>query len=100
MPAKLAVAMDVGVGEIELEGLSNNLTMEVGVGSIRVEINDTDYARIHASVGVGETAIKGFSDQQVDNERSFMSSDSYYYGEGELEIDIEVGVGEVEVRSR
>ena len=92
--------MDVGAGEIELEGLSNNLTMEVGVGSIRVEINDTDYARIHASVGVGETTIKGFSDQQVDNERSFTSSDSYYYGEGELEIDIEVGVGEVEVRSR
>ena len=69
--------MDVGVGEIELEGLSNNLTMEVGVGSIRVKINDTDYARIHASVGVGETATKGFADQQVDNERSFMSSDSY-----------------------
>ena len=100
MPAKLAVAMDVSAGEIELEGLSNNLTMEVGVGSIHVEINDTDYARIHASVGVGETTIKGFSDQQVDNERSFTSSDSYYYGESELEIDIEAGVGEVEVRSR
>lgn len=100
IPAKLAVAFEVGVGEIELEGLSNNLKMEVGVGSIRVDIADTDYARIHLSVGVGETAIKGFSNQQVDNERSFMSSDTYYHGDGELEIDIEVGVGEVEVRSR
>jgi len=100
IPAKLAISMDVGVGEIELEGLSNNLKMEVGVGSIRVDVDDTDYARIHASVGVGETTIKGFSAQQVDNERSFMSSDSYYHGDGELEIDIEIGVGEVEVRSR
>ncbi|MFT7208004.1 MAG: hypothetical protein ACI9JU_002771 [Pseudohongiellaceae bacterium] len=67
-----------------------------------MDINDNDYAMIHASVGVGETAINGFSNQQIDNERSFMSSDSYYYGDGELEIDIEVGVGvgEVEVRSR
>ncbi|PCI76357.1 MAG: hypothetical protein COB20_10840 [SAR86 cluster bacterium] len=100
MPSKLAIGIDVGVGDIELEGLSNNLAMELGVGSVRVEIDDTDYAVIHASVGVGDTAIKGFSGEHVDNERTFMSSDSYYYGDGELEIDIEVGVGDVEVRSR
>lgn len=100
LPAKLAVAIDVGVGEIELEDFSNNLEMEVGVGSVRVEINDTDYAMIRASAGVGDTALKGFPGQQVDNERSFMSSDSYHYGDGDLEIEIEVGVGDVEVRSR
>jgi hypothetical protein len=100
MPAKLAIAIEVDVGDIELEDFSNNLEMKVGVGSVRVEVDDSDYAMIRASVGVGDTAIKGFSGQQADNERAFVSSDSYHYGDGVLEIEIEVGVGDVEVRSR
>lgn len=102
MPAKLAIAIDVGVGDIELEHFANNLKMEVGIGSVRVEVDDTDYAMIRASVGVGDTAINGFSGQPADNERTFMSSDSYHYGDGDLEIEIEVevGVGDVEVKSR
>lgn len=100
MPAKLAIAIDVGVGDIQLEDFSNNLQMDVGVGEVRVDIADTDYAMIRASAGVGDTAIKGFPGQQVDNERSFISSDSYHYGDGDLEIEIDVGVGDVQVRSR
>jgi len=100
MPAKLAMTIDVGVGEIELDGLSNSLQMSVGVGEVRVDIDDTDYSMIRASAGVGDTAIKGFPNQQVDNERSFVSSDSYHYGDGDLEIEIELGVGDVVVRSR
>lgn len=100
MPAKLAMGIEVGVGDIELKGFSNNLQMDVGVGEVRVDIADTDYAMIRASAGVGDTAIKGFPGQQVDNERSFISSDSYHYGDGDLEIEIDVGVGDVQVRSR
>lgn len=100
MPAKLAIAIDVGVGDIELEDLANNLEMEVGVGSVRVEVDDINYGMIRASAGVGDTAIKGFPGQRSDNERTFMSSDSYHYGDGDLEIEIEVGVGDVQVISR
>ena len=100
IPAKLALAMDVGVGDIELDDFSNSLEMDVGVGSVRVDIDDTDYAVIRVSVGVGDASIEGFGRDRVDNERSFVSADSYYHGDGVLEIDIEVGVGEVVVRSR
>lgn len=100
IPAKLAVAIEVGVGDIELVDLSNSLKMEVGVGSVRVDVDDTDYALIHASAGVGDTSITGFTGKHVDNERSFMSSDSYHYGDGGFEIEVEVGVGDVQVRSR
>ena len=100
MPSKLAIAIDVGVGDIELDDFSNNLNMEVGVGSVRVDIDDTDYAVIRASAGVGDTSISGFSGKRVDNERTFMSSESYHHGDGKLEIDIEVGVGDVQIRSR
>ncbi len=100
IPARLAATIDVGVGDIELHDFSNSLEMEVGVGSIQVDIDDTDYAAIRVSVGVGDASIRGFGEDRVGNERSFVSADSYYHGDGEFEIDIEVGVGEVVVRSR
>jgi len=100
LPARLAIFMEVGVGDIRLENLSNSLEMDVGVGSVRVDTDASDFALIHAAAGVGDTAIKGFSGHRVDNERSFMSSESYYRGEGSAEIEIEVGVGDVEIRSR
>lgn len=100
LPASLAVAIEVGVGDIELKGVSNNLEMDVGVGSVRVDIDDTDYGMIRASAGVGDSSIQGFGYERVDNERSFVSSDSFYNGDGELEMRIDVGVGDVEVRSR
>ncbi|NQV69120.1 MAG: hypothetical protein HQ498_03740 [Pseudohongiella sp.] len=101
LPAKLAVDLNVGVGDIRIEEFSNNLQMEVGVGAVRVEVNGTDYAEIRLSAGVGDTSIRGF-DNHTDNERSFVSAESYYHGKGELEMemDIEVGVGDVEVINR
>lgn len=99
LPAKLAVEMNLGVGDIRIKEFTNSLEMEVGVGAVRIEVNDTDYEEIHLSAGVGDASISGFSNGS-DNERSFISADSYYHGSGELTINIEVGVGDVEVRNR
>ncbi len=98
MPAKLALEIEVGVGDIHIEEFTNSLDMEVGVGSVRVEVADTDYRLVHATAGVGDATIRGFA-TRADNERNFISAESYYHGEGELEIEIEVGVGDVEVRN-
>ena len=97
MPAKLALEIEMGVGDIQIEDFANDLEMELGVGAVRVEVADVDYDSIHASVGVGDATVRGFSNSS-DNERSFVSADSYYHGSGELEMEIEVGVGDIEVR--
>ncbi len=99
LPAKLALNMDLGVGDIHIKGFSNDLHLELGVGAVRVEVDDTDYGQIHVSAGVGDANIRGFT-HRADNERSFVSADAYYHGEGDLEMSIEVGVGDVEVRNR
>ena len=97
LPAKLALELDMGVGDIHIEDFANSLDLELGVGAVRVDVADVDYDAIHASVGVGDSTIRGFS-QGMDNERNFISADSYYHGEGEFEMQIEVGVGDVEIR--
>lgn len=99
LPAKLELEIDLGVGEIHIEDFTNSLDMDVGVGSIRVDVAAEDYDVIHANAGVGDSRISGFSGG-TDNERNFISADSYYHGEGDKFMEIELGVGDIEIRRR
>lgn len=99
LPANLELEVDLGVGEIHIEDFSNSLDMEVGVGSIRVDVAADDYDVIHANAGVGDSIISCFSGG-TDNERNFISADSYYHGEGDKFMEIELGVGDIEIRRR
>ncbi len=99
LPAHLEVSMEVGVGEVELSNFANDLHLELGVGSVQLDVADVDFDTIHLEVGVGDVSIRGF-DTSSDNERSFVGADSWYYGEGEFEISVDVGVGDADVRRR
>lgn len=99
LPAHLEVSMEVGVGEVELSNFANDLNLELGVGSVQLDVADVDFDTIHLEVGVGDVSIRGF-DTSSDNERSFVGADSWYYGEGEFEISVDVGVGDADVRRR
>jgi hypothetical protein len=98
LPAHLAVSMDIGVGEVQFSDFANNLNMELGVGSMQLNVAEgVDFESIHLKVGVGDTSVRGF-DNGSDNERSFVGADSWYHGDGEFVIEVEVGVGDARVR--
>lgn len=100
LPVRLAAEIEVGIGDIQIDGLSNSLILELGVGSVEVNVDSEDYGEIIASTGVGDAVIRGFG-QGTDNERSHLvGADAYYYGEGEHTIEIEVGVGDARIRAR
>ncbi len=97
VPAKLAMEIEMGVGSVDISDLSNSLMLEVGVGEVSITTLDMDFAKIEASVGVGDAALRGFG-RSAENERSFVSADAFYEGDGEHEIKVELGVGEVSIR--
>ncbi|MEQ8955591.1 MAG: hypothetical protein RL120_15780 [Gammaproteobacteria bacterium] len=99
LPVHLAVSMELGVGDVDINEFANDLRLELGVGSVQVDVVDMDFGTIHLQTGVGDSSIRGF-DGGVDNERSIVGADSYYEGNGEYEIEIEVGVGDARVRRR
>jgi hypothetical protein len=99
IPRNLALEMNIGVGEVSLEQFANDLDMELGVGEVRVMVDDTEYRSIDLSVGVGETIIRGF-DNSASSEREIVSQRSRYGGSGDYRMDIEVGVGEARVVNR
>lgn len=99
LPAHLAISMDIGVGEVSIENLANDLRLDMGVGAVQINVADIDYDRIHLQTGVGDSSLRGFG-RSTDNERNIVGADSYYQGEGEYQISVEVGVGDTQVRRR
>jgi uncharacterized membrane protein YkoI len=97
IPAKLALVIDVGVGEVVVDKLSNELVMNIGVGSVHIDALEESFDEIHLKTGVGDAVIRGMQ-SRADNERDFISADAYYKGTGVHDITIDVGVGEVLVR--
>ena len=96
LPAALALDVDVGVGDVRVIDFSNELNMEVDVGTARVDVAHQDFRSIHVSSGVGDAILRGFQ-QSNESKRNFVSADAYYYGEGKHRIELEVGVGEAVV---
>ena len=99
LPAHLAIDLEIGVGDVDIDGLANDLILEMGVGSVQVDVADMDFSSIHLQTGVGDSSLRGFG-RGTDNERNFVGADSFYQGDGEYQISVEVGVGEARVRRR
>ncbi|MEQ8313896.1 MAG: hypothetical protein RL839_02780 [Gammaproteobacteria bacterium] len=99
LPVHLAISMDIGVGEVSIENLANDLRLDMGVGAVQINVADIDYDRIHLQTGVGDSSLRGFG-RSTDNERNIVGADSYYQGEGEYQISVELGVGDTQVRRR
>ena len=57
LPAHLAVSMELGVGELEVEGLSNEFVLEIGVGAVEVIVDEIDYESIRIVTGVGDLPL-------------------------------------------
>jgi hypothetical protein len=98
VPVSSALNIEMGVGEVDVNDLNNDLNAEVGVGSINVDLQGDDYRRIDLESGVGDTSIKGFGDK-VTTKRSIVSSSAKYRGDGEYSVTVEVGVGEADIRN-
>ncbi|AWL11964.1 hypothetical protein HMF8227_01489 [Saliniradius amylolyticus] len=95
LPSDANLEVDLGVGEVNIAGVQQNLMMEVGVGSVDVSLGAKNYHSIRLEAGVGDADLSGFKD--VEQERSIVSQDVHWRGNGQYEVDIEVGVGDVDV---
>ncbi|WP_064608488.1 hypothetical protein [Photobacterium sp. J15] len=95
VPPEVALNFDVGVGNINLDSISQSLKADIGVGSAWVSVNAADYEHVSAGVGVGEIQVSGFEQSQMTQERAVTSAQLEYKGAGSNTIDIEIGVGDV-----
>lgn len=99
VPRGQALEVDLGVGQIRIEGMASDLDVELGVGEVEVRAARRTTGRVRLDAGVGETHLIGADKGQLERRSLFVGSEvSWDEGEGEARIDVEVGVGEIDVR--
>ena len=113
LPARLAVDLDLGVGDVEVRGLagtltvdagvgdvvaeavSGNVTIDVGVGDATVRAAAADYGSVEGSGGVGDAKLTVRGEKISSS--GFVGKSAEWTGQGEHVIDISMGVGDAEV---
>lgn len=98
VPEHLNLKLKMGVGEIQVDGLSKDIDIHLGVGDTEVFLADNNYSSIELDTGVGDADLDGFDNQKT--RRSIVSKSIEWLGNGSHDVNVEVGVGDVEVSYR
>lgn len=96
MPNVDYTSVSMGVGEVRLELVNTELSVELGVGDVNIEAPARNVGRISLSVGVGDASVRGAD--IINSESAFISKRIRAEGQGGKAIDVDLGVGDVSVR--
>jgi hypothetical protein len=113
LPARLAVEVDlglgdvtviglrggtdieVGVGDVTLEAVSGDLFIEVGVGDVTATAESADFGNVESSGGVGDSQLR-VRGKRISSE-GMVGHSASWQGDGGHRLEIEVGVGKAKV---
>lgn len=113
LPRPLAVTLELGVGDIEVMGLSSGfevqlgvgdldavvdsgeVVIDLGVGDISLQVSGAAYQSIKSEVGVGDTELRNA--QKVHKEGHIVGNSLTWQGPGDFGVVVEVGVGDAEI---
>jgi hypothetical protein len=97
VPAGRELQVDMGVGELDIRGVSGRLDVDLGVGDVTVRMAAADVRSVSIDAGVGDTTLR-LPGGPVDDERSFVSSEiDWNEGRGAARVAVDVGVGDAVV---
>ena len=98
MPKRNALDLDMGVGELEIEGLGSDLRVDIGVGEASLRLPEKKFETISLDVGVGEAELFGAHDRVAGRRSMLVGSEIYWNeGKGSSRVKVDIGVGEITV---
>ena len=97
VPRALALRVEMGVGELAIEGLEGDLDVDLGVGDADIRMARARASHVSVEAGVGEAAIRGGGTST--ESRGFIGSHAMWSGgSGRSSVRLHVGVGDAAVR--
>jgi len=113
VPARLALELEMGVGDVQVRDLNGGVDVEAGVGDVEVAVSEGDivievgvgnatvtaaagsYGRVSSSSGVGDgrLSVRG---ERIPSD-GFVGHSTSWSGHGPHRIEVEVGVGDARV---
>jgi len=97
VPARMALGIEVGVGEAHVRGTSGDLTAKVGVGEVEVAMKQAAVHSASATAGVGGASIR-LPDDKVVSKGFIGQKASWTEGKGTARVELEAGVGEATLK--
>jgi hypothetical protein len=97
MPRSLALDADLGVGEMRLAGLTNNVRANLGVGELTLTLPESAVGSVRADTGVGEANLTA-GGHHYESAGLFSKELHWDKGTGTAKIWADCGVGEINVR--
>jgi hypothetical protein len=99
LPAHLALDAELGVGELRIEGLTGDVTADLGVGEVTATLPQSAVASVRLDAGIGEAVLRT-REKRYENSGVGVKTLRWTEGTGRAEIQVDCGVGEIQVALR
>jgi len=97
VPHSSPLRVDMGIGQVTVADLHSNVSIDLGIGGVEVEMAAEFVRSVNLESGIGESTMAVAGDP-ISNHRSFLGDElNWSKGEGEARINVDLGIGAVEV---
>jgi len=96
VPRSLPVRVEMGVGELDVDGVEGDIDVDLGVGEAAVHAPRSRTNHVSIDTGIGDAQISGASGDI--ERRAFLGAHASWSGAGRSDVRVHVGVGEARVR--
>ena len=98
VPEDLPFELEMGIGEVEIVGMRNDLKVDLGIGEVSVRMDEDVVGSVTLDNGIGESDLL-YSDGKQSTSGFLAGKDVVWEkGPGTHEVIVELNIGEIEVR--
>ncbi len=99
VPRSRAVDLEMGVGDLNVDGIEGDVSAELGVGDVEVSMRERDVNSVRLAVGIGDASLdRAAHRQQVSG---FLGKKVHWSeGSGRSHVSVDLGIGDISMRLR
>ncbi len=96
VPRNLPLWMDLGVGELNVEGVAGDLTVDLGVGEVNMTLPKNAIHSVDLDTGIGEASLRA-DGHRYESAGIMARQLTWDKGTGNARVKVDCGVGEIGV---
>lgn len=97
VPDRLALSVDMNIGELKIAAMRNDVTVDMSIGEVGLRLPADDVGEVLMDVGIGDSSLRA-PDVRRGASGLFVSETSWTEGRGEARIRVDLGIGEIDIR--
>ena len=96
VPRNLPLWTDLGVGELNVEGVAGDLTVDLGVGEVNMTLPKNAVRSVDLDTGIGEASLRA-DGRRYESAGIMARQLTWNRGTGNARVKVDCGVGEIGV---